>query len=109
MSAWPSVSPSRWDTVVMFRCPDVLCRSAPSMSTTSLPLTSPSVSNVGPGPRATYGTVTADSSSPKIRIGAIATIRVNIRLFTPPTVKGNERGGPRRPPWFTLSVTRAGT
>ena len=43
-----------------------------------------------------------------VMIGAIATIRVNIRLFTPPTVKGNGRGGLRRPPRFTLSVTRAG-
>ena len=57
------------------------------MSTTCLPSTSPSVSNVGPGPSATYGTVTNVSSMPKIRIGTSATTSVEIRLFTPPTVE----------------------
>ena len=71
----------------MFRCPEVGWTSVPSMSTTSMPSTSPRVLKVGPGPSATYGTVTSHSSAPKIMIGTSATARVEIRLFTPPTVK----------------------
>ena len=74
---------SRWDTVVMLRCPVVGWTSVPSMSTTSLPSTSPRVSNVGPGPSETYGTVTNASSTPNATIGAKATSSVEIRLFTP--------------------------
>ncbi len=70
----------------MFRCPEVGWTSVPSMSTTCLPSTSPRVSNVGPGPSDTYGTVTTASSTPKTTIGTSATISVRIRLFTPPTV-----------------------
>jgi hypothetical protein len=57
------------------------------MSTTCLPSTSPSVSNVGPGPNATNGTVTADSSTPNANIGTRATSTVKIRLFTTPTLR----------------------
>ena len=70
----------------MFRCPVVGCTSVPLMSTTSLPSTSPSVLNVGPGPSDTNGTVTTASSTPKATIGTRATSSVKIRLFTPPTV-----------------------
>ena len=56
-SAWPSVMFVRTDTVVMFSLPPVSSVSAPSMSTTGSPPTSPSVSKVGPGPSAAYGTV----------------------------------------------------
>ena len=69
------------------------------MSTTSLPSTSPRVSNVGPGPSDTYGTVTKDTSTPNATRGTSATTSVKIRLFTPPTVKGARSG-------FTESVTR---
>jgi hypothetical protein len=57
------------------------------MSTTSLPSTSPSVSNVGPGPSATNGTVTTDSATPNATIGTSATSNVKMRLFTPPNVE----------------------
>src|SRR6201997_264468 len=57
------------------------------MSTTSLPSTSPSVLNVGPGPSDTYGTVTRPSSTPNATTGASATNSVTTRLFTTPTVR----------------------
>ena len=73
------------------------------MSTTSLPSTSPRVSNVGPGPSDTYGTVTNASSTPNATIGASATSSVEIRLFTPATVDGRIAVG------FTQSVTAGAT
>jgi hypothetical protein len=45
------------------------------------------VSNVGPGPSDTYGTVSSDSSNPNATIGTTATSNVKIRLFTATTVK----------------------
>ena len=81
----------------MFRCPDVLWTSVPSMSTTSLPSTSPSVSNVGPGPNDTYGTVTSDSSTPNATIGTKATSSVEIRLFTATTVEVRAACAAREP------------
>ena len=83
-SAWPSVRPSLWLTVVMLRWPDVGCTSVPLMSTTCFPSTSPRVLNVGPGPRPTNGTVTTDSSRPKTTTGTSATTSVKTRLFAPP-------------------------
>ena len=71
----------------MFRCPDVGYTSVPSMSTTCLPSTSPSVSNVGPGPSDTNGTVTATVRTLNATMGTSATSNVRIRLFTPPNVK----------------------
>src|ERR1700712_3210818 len=81
------LSPSLWDTVVMLRWPDVgRTRSVPLMSTTCLPSTSPRVSNVGPGPSDTNGTVAKDSNARNAKIGTRATIKVEIRLFTTPTL-----------------------
>jgi hypothetical protein len=60
----------------------------PSIATTCLPSTSPSVSKVGPGPSDTNGTVTTASSTPNARIGTSATIKVRMRLFTPITLDG---------------------
>ena len=71
----------------MFKWPDVGCTSVPSMSTTSLPSISPSVSNVGPGPNDTNGTDTANARALNARIGTSATSNVRIRLFTPPNVE----------------------
>src|SRR4051812_31272 len=64
------------------------------MSTTCLPSISPRVSNVGPGPNATKGTVTTDSSNPNATMGTSATTSVKIRLFTPPTVEVRGQVGP---------------
>src|SRR3984885_15715896 len=58
------------------------------MATTGLPSASPSVSNAGPGPSDTEGTVTTASSTPKTTIGINATISVRIRLFTSLTLDG---------------------
>ncbi|CFS33749.1 Uncharacterised protein [Mycobacterium tuberculosis] len=65
----------------------------PTIWTTCLPSISPSVSNVGPGPSATNGTVTTASNTPNTTIGTSATIKVNIRLFTPHTLDGPGRAG----------------
>src|SRR5574340_1363718 len=64
------------------------------MSTTGLPSTMPSVSNVGPGPNDTNGTVTTANSTPKATTGTSATISVRIRLFTPGMVNGPTRDRP---------------
>ena len=72
----------------MFRWPVVGWVWVPSIATTCLPSTSPSVSKVGPGPSDTNGTVTTASNTPKTRIGTSATINVRIRLFTPLTLDG---------------------
>jgi len=45
------------------------------------------VSNVGPGPSATNGTVTTHASTPNTRIGTKATSSVEIRLFTATNVR----------------------
>src|ERR1700739_938106 len=71
----------------MFKWPVVAETLVPSMSTTCLPSTSPSVLNVGPGPSDTYGTVTRPSSTPNATTGASATNSVTTRLFTRPTVR----------------------
>ena len=76
----------------MFRCPEVGLTGVPSMATTGLPSASPRVSNVGPGPSATNGTVTSPSSSPNTRMGTSATASVSIRLFTHHTVTAVRRG-----------------
>ena len=70
----------------MLRLPEVGLVGVPEMATTGLPSNSPRVLNVGPGPSATYGTVTAASSTPKTTMGTRATISVRIRLFTTPTL-----------------------
>ncbi|GAA2402000.1 hypothetical protein GCM10009856_08010 [Mycolicibacterium llatzerense] len=59
------------------------------------------MSNVGPGPSDTNGTVTTDTSTTNTMIGARATTSVEIRLFTPPTVKLAAR--------FADSMTREAT
>ncbi|GFG77736.1 hypothetical protein MPRG_10120 [Mycobacterium paragordonae] len=46
------------------------------------------MSNVGPGPKDTNGTVTTASSTPKTTMGTSATTKVKIRLFTPLTLTG---------------------
>ena len=75
----------------MFRWPVVGWVWVPSICTTCLPSTSPSVSKVGPGPSDTNGTVTTASNTPKTRIGTSATSKVRIRLFTPTTLEDGDR------------------
>ena len=76
----------------------------PLISTTCLPSTSPRVSNAGPGPSDTYGTVTAASSTPNTTIGTSATISVRIRLFTSLRLDGEVRAPRLMPGQFTQSV-----
>src|ERR1700747_1452477 len=76
----------------MLRWPVVGWVWVPSIATTCLPSTSPSVSKVGPGPSDTNGTVTIASSTPKTTMGTSATIKVRIRLFTPLTLDGPRSG-----------------
>jgi hypothetical protein len=72
------------------------------MSTTCLPSTMPSVSNVGPGRFFFNVTVTTDIYTPKATIGTRATNSVRVRLFTLGIVNGP---GEKR---FAHSVTVAG-
>ncbi|BBY28729.1 hypothetical protein GCM10023114_17420 [Mycolicibacterium sediminis] len=78
------------------------------------------MSNVGPGPSATNGTGTADSSNPNATMGTNATSTVRSRLFNPPiTLPTLGLAGPEPPPAprrprstvheFTRGVTRSPT
>ena len=56
---------------------------------------------MGPGPSDTNGTVTTASNTPNTTIGASATIKVRIRLFTPLTLDGPREG------WFSYERDRS--
>jgi hypothetical protein len=77
-----NVSRSDTATVVMLRCPEVGKVGRPSTATTDAPLTSPSVSYVGPGPRATSGTGTLVARTPSTAASRAAHISVLVRPTT---------------------------